>query len=276
MSWNLLARFIESEHFNKDPSLTVAYLARYADHVGIQYVLSNKLRQFSYEEIEFFLPQLCHLVISIDNESMALEEFLLDLCEESVNGALLTFWLFQTYLHDLAPQPASNAFQTCRRVHNKVQRIVFGGGDPPKRERIHENVLPTTVLASLVLAGVGVPLLPQHAGPLAINQARRPRPIEDTLSETPTPVQKLGRSATVAGDPSSSRRARPGSGDSKEGSLKRTKRQSAGVNSGAASPRVVTPREQGRRHPSQRPQSLAFTRSSDGFVSAASLPEQRK
>ncbi|KAI7060459.1 hypothetical protein KC352_g43767, partial [Hortaea werneckii] len=170
------------------------------------YVLSNKLRQFSYEEIEFFLPQLCHLVISIDNESMALEEFLLDLCEESVNGALLTFWLFQTYLHDLAPQPASNAFQTCRRVHNKVQRIVFGGGDPPKRERIHENVLPTTVLASLVLAGVGVPLLPQHAGPLAINQARRPRPIEDTLSETPTPVQKLGRSATVAGDPSSSRR----------------------------------------------------------------------
>ena len=89
MSWQLLERFIESEHFNKDPSLTVAYLARYADHVGIQYVLCSKLRQFSYEEIEFFLPQLCHLLISIDNESMALEEFIIDLCEESVNGALL-------------------------------------------------------------------------------------------------------------------------------------------------------------------------------------------
>lgn len=89
MSWNLLQRFIESEHFNKDPSLTVAYLARYADHVGIHYVLCSKLRQFSYEEIEFFLPQLCHLLISIDNESMALEEFMIDLCEESVNGALL-------------------------------------------------------------------------------------------------------------------------------------------------------------------------------------------
>jgi phosphatidylinositol 4-kinase B len=47
------------------------------------------LRQFSYEEIEFFLPQLCHLLISSDNESMALEEFIIDLCEESVNGALL-------------------------------------------------------------------------------------------------------------------------------------------------------------------------------------------
>lgn len=89
MSWNLLERFIESEHFNKDPSLTVAYLARYADHVGIHYVLCSKLRHFSYEEIEFFLPQLCHLLISVDNDSMALEEFIMDLCEESVNGALL-------------------------------------------------------------------------------------------------------------------------------------------------------------------------------------------
>ena len=52
-------------------------------------MLCSKLRRFSYEEIEFFLPQLCHLVISIDNESMALEEFIVDLCEESVNGALL-------------------------------------------------------------------------------------------------------------------------------------------------------------------------------------------
>ncbi|OQO13559.1 hypothetical protein B0A48_01788 [Cryoendolithus antarcticus] len=115
MSWQLLSRFIDSEHFNKDPSLTVAYLARYADHVGIHYALCSKLRTFSYEEIEFFLPQLCHLIVSVDNESMALEEFVVDLCEESVGGALLTFWLFQTYLHDLSAKPASEAFRTCRR-----------------------------------------------------------------------------------------------------------------------------------------------------------------
>lgn len=63
--------------------------SRYADHVGIHYVLCNKLRQFPYEDVEFFLPELCHLIISVNNESMALEEFLLDLCEESVSGALL-------------------------------------------------------------------------------------------------------------------------------------------------------------------------------------------
>jgi phosphatidylinositol 4-kinase len=63
--------------------------SRYADHVGIQYALCTKLRQFSYEELEFSLPQLCQLLVSVDNESMALEEFILDLCEESVNAALL-------------------------------------------------------------------------------------------------------------------------------------------------------------------------------------------
>lgn len=69
--------------------MTDHFLRRYADHIGIHYVLCSKLRQFPYEDIEFFLPQLCHLVISVDNESMALEEFLLDLCEESVTAALL-------------------------------------------------------------------------------------------------------------------------------------------------------------------------------------------
>ena len=54
-------------------------------------MLCSKLRSFTYEEIEFFLPQLCHLLISLDNESMALEEFIIDLCEESVNGALLVY-----------------------------------------------------------------------------------------------------------------------------------------------------------------------------------------
>jgi phosphatidylinositol 4-kinase B len=70
-------------------SVAVDRSRRYAGHVGIQFALSSKLRQFSYEELEFSLPQLCQLVVSTDTESMALEEFILDLCEESVNAALL-------------------------------------------------------------------------------------------------------------------------------------------------------------------------------------------
>ncbi|KFX91416.1 hypothetical protein O988_07760, partial [Pseudogymnoascus sp. VKM F-3808] len=195
MSWDLLKRFIESDVFNQNPFLSVAYLSRYADHVGITYVLCSKLRQFSYEEIEFFLPQLCHLIISLDNESMALEEFILDLCEESVNGALLTFWLFQTYLHDLSSNPQSIAFKTCRRIYNKVQRIVFGVTDTARAEKIKENTLPVTVLASFVLASIGMPGLPRWAGPLAISQARKPQESEATVSDS-SQTQKLARSHT--------------------------------------------------------------------------------
>jgi hypothetical protein len=91
--------------------LTDFLLRRYADHVGITYVLCSKLRQFSYEEIEFFLPQLCHLIISLDNESMALEEFILDLCEESVNGALL----------------ASQPLERCPSMHTRLTGCRLSG-----------------------------------------------------------------------------------------------------------------------------------------------------
>ena len=142
----------------------------------------------------------------------------------SANTDSQTFWLFQTYLNDLSSQPASNAFQTCRRIYNKVQSIVFGGSDPAPRERIQDNVLPVTVLSSLVLASIAVPILPGMAGPLAIAQARRPRPVEEELPETLTPVQKIGRSHTVSGTTSSSRRAAREQGDSKDTPKRRTRR----------------------------------------------------
>ncbi|KAG6005060.1 hypothetical protein E4U21_000516 [Claviceps maximensis] len=208
MSWDLLQRFIESDVFNSNPFLPVSYLSRYADHVGIHYVLCQKLRQFPYEDIEFFLPQLCHLIISVDNESMALEEFLLDLCEESVTAALLTFWLFQTYLHDLSSNPHSGAFQTCRRVYNKVQHIAFGLTDRARNGKIRENVLPVTVLSSFVLASIAVPMLPAWAGPLAVAQARKPQPIAESIHESDDLRQAPARAQTVTGASSKSWRVR--------------------------------------------------------------------
>ncbi|KAB5558261.1 phosphatidylinositol 4-kinase-like protein [Coniochaeta sp. 2T2.1] len=183
------------------------------------------LRQFPYEDIEFFLPQLCHLIISVDNESMALEEFLLDLCEESVTAALLTFWLFQTYLHDLSSNPQSNAFKICRRVYNKVQHIVFGVSDTGRHEKIKENVLPVTLLASFVLASVAVPILPAWAGPLAVAQARKPRPADaldlETTTETVVNNAKPARAHTVNSNSTKSRRVRDPNRVSSTSSLRR-------------------------------------------------------
>ncbi|AEO58115.1 hypothetical protein MYCTH_2305205 [Thermothelomyces thermophilus ATCC 42464] len=250
MSWDLLKRFLESDVFNQNPFLSVSYLSRYADHIGIHYVLCNKLRQFPYEDIEFFLPQLCHLIISVDNESMALEEFLLDLCDESVTAALLTFWLFQTYLHDLAANPQTEAFKTCRRVYNKVQHIVFGLSEHARNERITENVLPVTVLGSFVLASVACPFLPQWAGPLAIAQARKPRPLEETISEPVIVANKNAptRAHTVTAGSTRSRRAKEGRSVSAQEVKTQTSPRRA---SGKAKPATKASRPPSRSKPTE-------------------------
>ncbi|KAF2434634.1 phosphatidylinositol 4-kinase-like protein PIK1 [Tothia fuscella] len=276
MSWKLLERFLESEHFNQDPSLCIQYLSRYADHVGIHYVLCSKLRQFSYEELEFFLPQLCHLLVSVDNESMALEEFILDLCEESVNSALLTFWLFQTYLHDLSSNPQSVHFKTTRRIYNKVQRIVFGASEGLHREKIKENALPVTVLASLILGAVAVPLLSRWAGPLAIAQARRPRPVEDVISDAGQ-AQTIKRSQTVAERPSKPRRRRePQQGHSDTEAKQRPRQTSATHKTEERTRRDPTSSRPGSSRSAAPQRSMASVLQQDGArLSTSSLPEIR-
>ncbi|KAH0544890.1 hypothetical protein FGG08_000970 [Glutinoglossum americanum] len=277
MSWDLLKRFIESDHFNHDPFLSVAYLSRYADHVGIQYVLCSKLRNFGSEEIDFFLPQLCHLLVSVENESMALEEFIIDLCEESVNGALLTFWLFQTYLHDLAGNPQSNSFRTCRRIHNKVQHIVFGGTDPTRREKLSENVLPVSLLASFVLAGVATPFLPKYAGPLAVAQARKPRYVSETISDS-SQTRQLGRSHTVSSSSNRGRRERAPHANveqtvPKQPQVSNNKTKAPSLPS---DPRSHPAKSDHRRtlKESKRP-SLPNLQSGDARLSSSSLPDMR-
>src|ERR1700712_2772483 len=122
-----------------------------------------------------------------------------------------TFWLFQTYLHDLSSNPQSEAFKTCRRIYNKVQHIVFGVAEPARHEKIKENVLPVTVLASFVLASVAVPFLPKWAGPLAISQARKPQSTGDVISDGNQTQQKVVRSNTTTPGSARTRRAKESS-----------------------------------------------------------------
>ena len=141
------------------------------------------------------------------------------------------------------------------------------------------------MLSSLVLASVAVPLLPGLAGPLAIAQARRPRPVEEELPETLTPVQKIGRSHTVSGTTSSSRRATHGHGEAREAPRRKTRRPQALLSSDISIARTqppspsptatAHPRTNDARKASHR-QSLAVTSGTPGFISSHSLPDQRK
>lgn len=111
---------------------------------------------------------------------------------------LQTYWLFQSYVHDLSSNPQSEAFRTCRRVNNKVQHVVFGLGEAARHEKVTENTLPVTMLASFVLASVAVPGLARAAGPMAVAQARRPQPIDNTSLTDATNQPKISRAHTVS------------------------------------------------------------------------------
>lgn len=167
-----LRRFVESDQFTLFRCLS--YLERYAGDIGIHFYLCQKLLSFPRDEIEFILPQLVQLLITVETESMALEDIILDLSNVSAHCALLTFWQLQAHLTDLGDDPESFGFQVSRRVYNKLQYILFNIGEPPN-SRIRENPMPAMVLASAIMGAIGMPQMAAAVGPIALSQGRKQR-----------------------------------------------------------------------------------------------------
>ncbi|KAG0214357.1 Phosphatidylinositol 4-kinase pik1alpha (PI4-kinase)(PtdIns-4-kinase) [Mortierella sp. GBA30] len=179
---SMLLRLFKSEYFNA--WIAVSYLFKYPDAVGIQHYLCNELKKFPLDEIEFFLPQLVHLLISRPSESVALENFILDRCQISSHMAILTLWYLQAYTSDLAASPNTPSFKLCKRVFNKCQAIVFATEAPGEYEdifgkngvpKVKENALSAMVGMGVMLAAFGQPLMTKSPGQLALAQGRRPR-----------------------------------------------------------------------------------------------------
>lgn len=158
-----------------------------------------------------------------------------------------------------------------------MQRIVFGGSEPNRREKIKENVLPVTVLSSLILASIAAPFLPRHAGPLAVAQARKPRPAEDTISDA-SQTQKLGRSHTVAGTSMRARRGRVQSGHSdgenqRPGGATVTRPRAPTI---AVETTRKPSRSETKSSPTAHRTSLLSVATSEARLSSSSLPDFRQ
>ncbi|GAA5934417.1 1-phosphatidylinositol 4-kinase [Sporobolomyces koalae] len=136
----LLLRLFESSFF--DVHLAIGYLKTYPNSIGITHYLVNRLRSFEYEDVEFYWPQLIYLVITRPTDSVALENFLLERCEEDAHIA--TLWYLQASLSDLATAPNSEQFAVCRRILNRVQSIIFTEPPLPSTSPTSDATLPTT------------------------------------------------------------------------------------------------------------------------------------
>ncbi|KAI8577177.1 hypothetical protein K450DRAFT_253221 [Umbelopsis ramanniana AG] len=260
MSNALLLRLFTSEFFNS--WIAVSYLFRYPDNVGIQHYLCNELKSFPMSEIEFFLPQLVHLLISRPSESVALECFILDQCQRSTHMALMTLWYLQAYLSDCSSTPTSPSFMLCKRVFNKCQAIVFSDGSSAQIEladsgsvrpeiltnKVKENVSPALVGMAAMLAGIGQPLMTKAAGQIAIAQGRRNR----ALSITEPPLTALARRNTVNGD-GSERSSHDDQGAQRRNQIVTRSPASAEMNRGSmpSSPTTTSPPQRGVKPPFQ-------------------------
>ncbi|GAA6048349.1 hypothetical protein JCM3770_000962 [Rhodotorula araucariae] len=194
----LLLRLFESSFF--DVHLAIGYLKTYPGSVGITHYLVNRLRTFDYEDVEFYWPQLCYLVITRPTPSNALENFILERCQEDSHIAVITLWYLQASLSDFAAAPKSDHFMACHRILNRVQSIIFS--DPPlppaasssspspaaapassavlahsaaPAERPQKVNAPEASLVGigLLLAAIGMPGLVNHAGRMVVEQGRR-------------------------------------------------------------------------------------------------------
>lgn len=113
-----------------------------------------------FEEIEFYLPQLAHMVIHLGDESLelarGLERLTLSICQQSMHTALQLTFIFKAALEDYQPElpsglpnPAANAtlYNKCAVLLEHIERTVVFASSPiivrdiAKNERIIDEVV---------------------------------------------------------------------------------------------------------------------------------------
>jgi len=84
----------------------VSYLYKYPLK-GVHDYLCNELYKLADDEVEFYLVQLCHLLLHKKFESDSLERFILDKCAASIHFALQISWILQAFVEDGPPNCVS-------------------------------------------------------------------------------------------------------------------------------------------------------------------------
>eukprot|EP01097_Dermamoeba_algensis_P002290 TRINITY_DN1913_c0_g2_i1.p1 TRINITY_DN1913_c0_g2~~TRINITY_DN1913_c0_g2_i1.p1 ORF type:complete len:920 (+),score=215.47 TRINITY_DN1913_c0_g2_i1:40-2760(+) len=105
-----LLRLFKSGFF--DAWLNISYLFKHPI-TGVHDYLCNELYNLPDDDVEFFLLQLCHLLIYKKLETRSLERFLLDKSAKSLHFALKTSWIFQSALEDNQPIVRKKVLRFC-------------------------------------------------------------------------------------------------------------------------------------------------------------------
>jgi len=128
--------------FRDDPTV-VTFMARFvAKHAGSRHV---------FDGIEFFLPQLAHMIIHLEIEwdDAILERFALVIAQQSLHFALQLCWILQGVLEDYQPETDTGTpnptydpvfYSRALKFLKNVERcVVYGKSRAPELQRLYEQ-----------------------------------------------------------------------------------------------------------------------------------------
>lgn len=222
----------------------IELLCKHADNIGIHYYLCQKLLTFSHSDLQFYIPQLVQILLTIETESMALEDLLLQLKNENPHFALLTFWQLQALLTDLSTDPESYGFQVARRVLNNLQSALFNTNPfiddavtttqpnnfltDTNSNKMHENVAPAIVYTSMVMGAMAFPQLSELSKPLVESQGRRQKSYVFKLARNA--MKDLTRNLTLKNTLLNSKKTKKSSSKSKHSTATDDDEDNASIN----------------------------------------------
>lgn len=150
-------------------------LKQHNDNIGVHHQLVQKLYSYSYDELEFFIPQFIQLLVNFETDSMALEDFLLHYCNQFPHFSLIVFWYLQAFLFELRNEPESYSFQTVRKFINKLQNILFNVETSfhIRGPEFRENMQPALILCGSVASAFSSPLVNEYALPIVRSQGKQ-------------------------------------------------------------------------------------------------------
>ena len=138
--------------------------------------------------------------MSHPSPSTALELVLLESCVRSQHTSLQCQYIFQSYLTQFSPVPATDKFRTCQDMFNRILAAQTGSLD----SRFCERIAPAAVVVGGIMGAMAVPGLPGISAEIAARQARRERVFEEDGVIEEEGRGKLHRSRSmnvkVAGD----------------------------------------------------------------------------
>lgn len=166
-------------------------LLQHNNNIGIQYYICKRIQTFPISELRFFAPEFLQLLVTMESQSMALEEMIKKICFRDPHFTLITFWYLQAMLQDLSKEPESVGFQTCKRLVNELQYNLFNYSSNSKtstssivsstgvvsrhdlNKDFKPNVFPSIIMATSLLAGVSVPESTAYVEPLVKMEGKK-------------------------------------------------------------------------------------------------------